>query len=261
MRQRAPRSATLTGHQARVTAAAFSPDGKRVSPAPVTTRQGCGTRRPEPRSRRSEGHSEGVGAVAFSPDGKRVLTGSSDNTARLWDAATGAAVATLTGHTGSVNAVAFSPDGKRVLTGSEDSTARLWDAATGPRSRRSRDTQTGSMQSPSRPTASAFSLAPRTARRGCGTPRPAPRSRRSRDTKTVSGPSRFAQRRAYCDWRRGQHGAAVGRRDRRRGRVARGTHSPCSGRRLLARRQTRCHRLRRRDGKAVDCLFFRTGCG
>jgi WD40 repeat protein len=72
------------------------------------------------------GHTGPVGAVAFSPDGKRVLTGSWDSTARLWDAATGAAVATLEGHTDAVNPVAFSPDGKRVLTGSEDNTARLW---------------------------------------------------------------------------------------------------------------------------------------
>jgi hypothetical protein len=77
------------------------------------------------------GHTDSVRAVAFSPDGKRVLTGSLDNTAKLWDAAIGAAVATLEGHTGPVTAVAFSPDGKRVLTGSEDTTARLWDAATG----------------------------------------------------------------------------------------------------------------------------------
>jgi len=77
------------------------------------------------------GHTGSVRAVAFSPDGKRVLTGSDDTTARLWDAATGAAVATLAGHTARVSAVAFSPDGKRVLTGSDDKTARLWDAATG----------------------------------------------------------------------------------------------------------------------------------
>jgi WD40 repeat protein len=77
------------------------------------------------------GHTSGVFAVAFSPDGKRALTGSFDNTARLWDATTGAPVATLEGHTGLVFGVAFSPDGKRALTGSFDDTARLWDAATG----------------------------------------------------------------------------------------------------------------------------------
>ncbi|MGA8448412.1 MAG: hypothetical protein WB766_24975 [Roseiarcus sp.] len=69
--------------------------------------------------------------MAFSPDGARVATGSSDGTARLWDAATGAAIETLTGHNLLINAVAFSPDGKQLLTGSFDNTARLWDLATG----------------------------------------------------------------------------------------------------------------------------------
>ena len=38
-------------------------------------------------------------SAAFSPDGSRVVTASYDNTARLWDAMTGAALATLSGHT------------------------------------------------------------------------------------------------------------------------------------------------------------------
>jgi len=61
----------------------------------------------------------------------RVVTASGDNTARLWDAATGASLAALQGHTGSVYWTAFSPDGARVVTTSGDNTARLWDAATG----------------------------------------------------------------------------------------------------------------------------------
>jgi hypothetical protein len=69
--------------------------------------------------------------VAFSPDGARLLTGSFDNTARLWDAKTGAELLAFKGHAGSVYSVAFSPDGARLLTGSEDKTARLWDAKTG----------------------------------------------------------------------------------------------------------------------------------
>ena len=127
------------------------------------------------------GHTGPVSAVAFAPDGKRVLTGSYDNTARLWDAATGAAVATLEGHSGYVLAVAFSPDGKRVLTGSDDNTARLWDAATGAVVATLEGHTRSSRPSASRPTASAFSPDPTTKRLGFGTRRPAPRSRRSRD--------------------------------------------------------------------------------
>jgi len=80
------------------------------------------------RSRDARGTQGPCLPVAFSPDGKRVLTGSADKTARLWDAATGAAVATLQGHTNYVVAGAFSPDGKGVLTGSRDKTAKLWSA-------------------------------------------------------------------------------------------------------------------------------------
>jgi TPR repeat protein len=72
-----------------------------------------------------------VNSAAFSPDGARVVTASYDNTARLWEAATGAALTVLEGHTGSVVGAGFSPDGARIVTASEDKTARLWDAKTG----------------------------------------------------------------------------------------------------------------------------------
>ena len=78
-----------------------------------------------------QGHTGGVMSAEFSPDGTRVVTASSDNTARLWDAVTGAALAVLQGHTGSVWSAAFSPDRVRAVTASDDTTARLWDAATG----------------------------------------------------------------------------------------------------------------------------------
>ena len=77
------------------------------------------------------GHAKALFSAVFSSDGNRVVTASADNTARLWDAKTGATLATLSGHTeGVINAV-FSQDGSRVVTASYDKTARLWDAKTG----------------------------------------------------------------------------------------------------------------------------------
>ena len=94
-------------------------------------RHGCGTRRPAQRSPRSRDTKVLSGPWSSRRDGKRALTASYDSTARLWDAASGAAVATLEGHRDAVRAVAFSPDGARIVTGSNDQTARLWNAATG----------------------------------------------------------------------------------------------------------------------------------
>ena len=77
------------------------------------------------------GHTGWVYRAAFSPDGKFVVTASNDNTARIWDAATGASVLELRGHTAPVVSAVFSPDGKSVVTASWDDTARIWDASTG----------------------------------------------------------------------------------------------------------------------------------
>jgi tetratricopeptide (TPR) repeat protein len=116
-------------HQDRVSAVAFSPDGKAV-----LTGSDDGTARLWDASTglpllSPMAHQDRVSAVAFSPDGKAVLTGSDDRTARLWDVATGRSLGPPLAHQGRVLAVAFSPDGKAVLTGSSDRAARLWDVS------------------------------------------------------------------------------------------------------------------------------------
>ena len=73
----------------------------------------------------------GVTAVAFSPNGETVVTVSGDDTARLWNAHTGAPIGQPLQLQSVVSAVALSPNGKTVVTGFEDGTARLWDASTG----------------------------------------------------------------------------------------------------------------------------------
>jgi WD40 repeat protein len=50
-----------------------------------------------------------VNSAAFSPDGSRIITASNDNTAKVWDATTGAAIVTLAAHEDAVDGVAFSP--------------------------------------------------------------------------------------------------------------------------------------------------------
>ena len=59
-------------------------------------------------------------------------SGDGDETARLWDAQTGAKIATLPGYPGFDSSVVFSPDGTRFVTlASSDKTARLRDTMTG----------------------------------------------------------------------------------------------------------------------------------
>jgi hypothetical protein len=70
-------------------------------------------------------------AASFSADGTRIVTASRDNTAKVWDARTGAETLTLKGHTKWVDAASFSADGTRIVTGSSDGTAKVWDAKTG----------------------------------------------------------------------------------------------------------------------------------
>ncbi len=78
-----------------------------------------------------EGNSDWVSAVDFSPDGKRLLIGTWDDTARLWDAGSGAQLQPLQGHTGDVRGVTFSPDGQWIVTAARDGTARIWQTANG----------------------------------------------------------------------------------------------------------------------------------
>src|SRR5436305_10987510 len=69
-------------------------------------------------------HADQVHAVSLH-DALPIFTASGDQTARIWDAATGAEIAVLRGHKDQVSAAAFSPDGSRIVTASGDQTARI----------------------------------------------------------------------------------------------------------------------------------------
>jgi WD40 repeat protein len=120
--------ATLYGHTAALSAAAFAPDGKRV-----LTASSDGTARVWSADGRGQpvvlkGHEDSITSAAWSRDGGRVLTTSDDGTARVWNADGKGQSVVLKGAGGSLVSGAWSADGKRVVTASRDKIARIYAA-------------------------------------------------------------------------------------------------------------------------------------
>lgn len=113
-------------HQARVTAAGFSSDGRALTGSDDGTVRlwDAETGRPLPVTLR---HWRQVLAAAFSPDGKRILTSTYlPDGCQLWDARLGKRIGPRHEHTDDVYQVAFSPDGSTAVLAGYDGWAVLW---------------------------------------------------------------------------------------------------------------------------------------
>jgi WD40 repeat protein len=111
-----------------VTAAAWSPDGKKLALGAdgglVRIFGGQGQGAPTVLS----GHTDQVHSLSWSPDGKWLVTASEDMTSRMWSAEGLGICWQLSGHREAVYSAEWSPDGGSIVTASGDGTARVWDA-------------------------------------------------------------------------------------------------------------------------------------
>ncbi len=123
--------ARLNGHEADLSAAAFSIDGNKIATASFDATARIWDGRTGKKIADLRGHEDRVQGVTFSRDGRLVVSWSEDRTARIWDATTGRSLFKLDGHKGTVTGASISPDSRLVLTTSLDGVARVWSSAGG----------------------------------------------------------------------------------------------------------------------------------
>jgi WD40 repeat protein/uncharacterized caspase-like protein len=119
---------TFPKTNSRITAIAFSPDGKYL-----TASHGNHLKISALDGKLIQiftGHTDMVTDVKFSPDGKYIASSSLDKTIKLWNI-DGSLIKTWNAHNGWVNTISFSPDGKIIASGGEDNLVKLWQLANG----------------------------------------------------------------------------------------------------------------------------------
>ena len=123
--------ATLAGHEAPVTALAFSADSQRLVSGDDRGRSLLWQRDPQTGTwqlaHQLTGHSRTIVALQFTQEDALVISASGDNTCGVWDVATGSELRQrVLKHPDWINAMDVSDDGTQVLTSCDDGQIRLW---------------------------------------------------------------------------------------------------------------------------------------
>jgi len=122
---------TLLGHDAVITALAFSADGTRLASGSEDKTARVWNLADGAALGKFAGHTQTVTGVAFDSTGGQVVSGSADNSLKLWNVADGAELKNFAGHTGAIVAVAMTSNNARVISASADQTVRTWNPADG----------------------------------------------------------------------------------------------------------------------------------
>ena len=119
------------GHTDRVTALAFSPDGRHLLSGAMDKVAIIWDVQTGQKLFRLLGHTAEIYSVAFTADGAQAVTGSADATLRLWRVSDGDLVRILSGHEGMVNTIAINPSTGTIASGSRSGEVFFWDVKTG----------------------------------------------------------------------------------------------------------------------------------
>jgi WD40 repeat protein len=122
----------LTGFVDRVTALAFSGDGKYLAvgggpPSEEGELKLFDAASAQLITEMKNAHSDTVFALAFSPDGKYLASGAADKFVKVFEVPSGKFVKSFEGHTHHVMGVGWTPDSKRLVSGSADNIIKVWD--------------------------------------------------------------------------------------------------------------------------------------
>ncbi|GAC1652446.1 MAG: hypothetical protein NVS4B12_23890 [Ktedonobacteraceae bacterium] len=127
------------GHSSRVTALAWSPNGKWIASASYDKTVQVWDATNGNQLLTYKEHRNRVNALTWSPDSTRLASASDDGTVRVWSHTSGTTFFTYSGHTGPVNALSWSPTlsaygntlPAQIASAGTDKTVHIWDATTG----------------------------------------------------------------------------------------------------------------------------------